>query len=64
MDRIQMAVLGPDPYWEYVSGSRIMEIVEIDQNSQINLVPAFPKGFRNFVGMFFYLLSTFSIFFM
>jgi hypothetical protein len=34
MDRIHMAV-GPDSYWENVSGSKSMEI---DQNLQINLV--------------------------
>jgi hypothetical protein len=40
MDSIHMDVLGPDPYWEYVSGSRSMEI---DQNLQINLVSCLSK---------------------
>jgi hypothetical protein len=41
--RIHFVVLDPDPYWEYGSGFRIMEI---DQNLQINLVSSlFQKGF-------------------
>jgi hypothetical protein len=60
--RSHLAVLDPDPYWECRSGFRSMEI---DQNSQINLVSCLskmPLHVRCFY--FFDLLPTSSIFFM
>jgi hypothetical protein len=62
--RIQFALLDPDPYLEYGSGS---ESLEIDKTLQINLASwhsAYQKGLCTFVGMFLDLLPTVSIFFM
>jgi hypothetical protein len=58
--RIHVAVLDPDPelYWE--CGSRGPRSMKIDKNLQISLFSCF----CTFVGTFFDLLPTLTIFFM
>ncbi len=60
--RIDSTVLDPDPYWECESRSRSMDI---DKNSQINLVSCLSKRlFFTFLSTFLDLLHILSMFFM